>query len=90
MFGDMFLTKIANKGSSLRESSRVATDLQNMENLETSGNLKNCQNLMENSGKFEFLKKKPGKLMENETMWYDRQQKSIPSNFPLWSCSGKN
>ena len=30
---------------------RVAT------NLENSGNLKNCQNLSENSGKFEFLKK---------------------------------
>ena len=33
---------------------RVAT---NLENLENSGNLKNCQNLRENSGKFEFLKK---------------------------------
>ena len=35
---------------------RVATD---MENLENSGNLKNCQNLSE------FLKKKLGKLREN-------------------------
>ena len=49
-FEDMFLIKIANKGSSLRESSRVATDLENMENmenLENSGNLKNCENLRE-------------------------------------------
>ena len=28
-----------------------------MENLENSRNLKNCQNLKENSGKFEFLQK---------------------------------
>ena len=34
---------------------RVATNLENMENLEDSGNLKNCQNVRENSGKFEFL-----------------------------------
>ena len=34
-------------------------------NLENSGNLKNCQNLRENLGRFEFLKKKPGKLREN-------------------------
>ena len=27
----------------------------NMENLENSGNLKNCQNLRESSGKFELL-----------------------------------
>ena len=33
---------------------RVAT---NMENLENSGNLKNCQNLSKNSRKFEFLEK---------------------------------
>ena len=39
---------------------RVAT------NLENSGNLKNCRNLRENSGKFEFLLKKPGKLRESE------------------------
>ena len=31
---------------------RVTT---NLENLENSGNLKNCQNLRENSGKFEFF-----------------------------------
>ena len=38
-----------------------------MENLGNSGNLRNCQNLGENSGKFEFLlKKKPWKLGENE------------------------
>ena len=30
----------------------VATNLENMENLEDSVNLKNCQNLRENSGKF--------------------------------------
>ena len=40
---------------------RVAT---NLENLENSGNLKNCQNLRENSRQFEFLKK-TWKLMEN-------------------------
>ena len=34
---------------------RVATNLENMENLENSGKLKNCQNLRENSGKFELL-----------------------------------
>ena len=44
----------------------MATNLENMENLEKSGNLKNCQNLRENSGKIEFLQKKPGKLRENE------------------------
>ena len=44
---------------------RVAINLENMENLENSGNWKNCQNLRENSGKFEFLWKKPGKLREN-------------------------
>ena len=35
--------------SLIDENGRVAT------NLENSGNLKNCQNLRENSGKFEFL-----------------------------------
>ena len=44
-------------------SYRVATNLENVEN---SGNLKNCENLWENSGKFERLWKKPGKLRENE------------------------
>ena len=39
---------------------RVAT------NLENSGNLKNRENVRENSGKFELLWKKPGKLRENE------------------------
>ena len=34
---------------------RVAT---NLENLENSGNLNNCQNLRETSGKFEFLQEK--------------------------------
>ena len=33
-------------------SYRVATNLENVEN---SGNLKNCENLRENSGKFELL-----------------------------------
>ena len=46
--------------SQLDFNSRVAT------NLEKSGNLKTCQNLKENSGNFEVLKKKPGKLRENE------------------------
>ena len=32
---------------------KVATNLENMENVENSGNLKYCQNLRENSGKFE-------------------------------------
>ena len=36
----------------------------NLEDLETSGNLKNCQNLRVNSGKFEFFVEKPGKLKE--------------------------
>ena len=43
----------------------MATNLENMENLENSGSLKNCQNLRENGGKFEFLQKNPGKLREN-------------------------
>ena len=34
--------------------------------MENSGTLKSCQNLKENQGKFECLKKKPGKLRENE------------------------
>ena len=58
---------------------RVATNLENMENLETSGNLKNCQNLRENSGKFELLKKKPEKLRENEKQvtWSPTKMHSI-------------
>ena len=44
-------------------SYRVATNLKNVEN---SGNLKNCENLMENSGKFELLWKKRRKLRESE------------------------
>ena len=39
---------------------------QNVENLENSGSLKNCENLRENSGKIELLWKKPGQLRENE------------------------
>ena len=39
---------------------RVAINLENIENLKHSGNLKNYQNLRENSGKFELLQKKPG------------------------------
>ena len=35
----------------------MATNLENMENLESSGNLKYCQNVRENAEKFEFLKK---------------------------------
>ena len=38
-----------------------------MENLGNAETLRNCQNLGENLGKFEFfLWKKPGKLRENE------------------------
>ena len=38
-----------------------------MENLGNSENLRNCQNLRENLGKFDFFcGKKPGKLRENE------------------------
>ena len=44
----------------------MATKLENAENLDNSGNLKNCQNFRENLGKFVFLWKKPGKLRENE------------------------
>ena len=51
MFGRTFTKTCENK---------VAT------NLENSGNLKNCQNLRENSGKFELFEEKPGKLRENE------------------------
>ena len=47
-------------------SYRVATNLENVESLENSGNLKNCENLRENSGKFELLWRKPGKFGENE------------------------
>ena len=53
--------KILDKTSNLNIY-RVATK---MENVESSGILKNCQNLRENSGKLEFLLKKPGKLREN-------------------------
>ena len=36
---------------------RVVTNLENMKNPENSGNLKTCQNIRENSGRFEFLHK---------------------------------
>ena len=39
----------------------VATNLEDMENLENSGNWKNCQNLRENR----IFIEKPGKLREN-------------------------
>ena len=35
------------------------------ENLENSGNLKNCQDLRENSGRLEFFVENPGKLRED-------------------------
>ena len=41
---------------------RVAT------NLENSGNLKNCQNLRKNSGKFELLQKRPENSGEMKNM----------------------
>ena len=56
--------KILDKTSNLNIY-RVATKMENMKNVESSGILKNCQNLRENSGKLEFLLKKPGKLREN-------------------------
>ena len=62
---------------------RVATNLENMEN---SGKLKNCQNFRENSGKFEFLWKKYGKLRENEkyVTWLPTKMHSIEfSSFEL-------
>ena len=40
-------------------------NLENMENLEKSGNLKNCQNVGENSDNFFISVDKPGKLGEN-------------------------
>ena len=43
----------------------------------TQGNFNFCRKALENSGK-----------MKN--IWHDHQQKCIPSNFPLLSCSGKN
>ena len=49
--------------SGIVTSYRVATNLENVEN---SGNLKNCENLRENSGKFALLWRKPGKLRESE------------------------
>ena len=42
----------------------VATNLENMENLEKSGNLKNCQNFRETQGNLNFCGKR-GKLKEN-------------------------
>ena len=39
---------------------RVATNLENMDDLESSGTLKTCQNLRKNSAKFEFWWKNPG------------------------------
>ena len=65
-------------------SLRLAT---NLENLQNSGNLKNCQNLRGNSWK--LLYKKPGKLRENEkyvTWW---PTKCTSSNFSFLSCSRK-
>ena len=46
-------------------SYRVATNLENVEN---SGNLKNCENVRENSGKFELLCKKPGNSWKMKNM----------------------
>ena len=43
----------------------LATNLENMENLEISGTLKNCQNLRESSGKFNFFVEKTWKLRED-------------------------
>ena len=43
----------------------MATNLEIMENLENSGNLKNCQNLRENSGKIGIFAEKPGTLRED-------------------------
>ena len=52
MFQIMLLKQEARVTSS---KYRVTTDLENIKNLESSGNLKNGQNFRENSGKFEFL-----------------------------------
>ena len=67
-------------------SYRVATNLENVEN---SGNLKNCENLRENSGKFELLWKKPGKLRESEKYVTWSPTKMHSSSFSLLSCSGE-
>ena len=40
----------------------MTTNLENMENLENSGKLKNCQNVRENSGKIWIFAEKPEKL----------------------------
>ena len=45
------LIRLHNYDVNKRFCNRVATDLENMENLENSGDLKNCQNLWKNSGK---------------------------------------
>ena len=66
-----------------RENNRVATNLGN------SGNLKNCENLRESSGKFELLYKKPGNSGEMKNMWHDDRQKCTSSNFSPLSCPGK-
>ena len=53
---------LQNKFDKRHWNGRVATNLENMEN---SGNLKNCQNLRENSGNFFIFVEKPGKRREN-------------------------
>ena len=65
MPGMLFLLIVQSLFQFEAKESSVATKLENMENLENSGNLKTCQNLRENSGKLEFLWEKPRKLREN-------------------------
>ena len=69
----------------------VSTDL---ENLEDSGNSKNCQS----HGKLReiriFMKKKLSVSWKSQgnveySMWHSGQQKCIPANYSLWNCSGK-
>ena len=63
---------------------RVATNLENMENLVNSGNLKNCQNLGKTQGNLNFCRKTQGKCK----MFGIITNEKYP-NFSLSYCSGK-
>ena len=64
-------------------SARVAT------NLENSGNLKNCENLRENSGKFELLYKNLENSGKMKNMWHDHLQNAFHQIFLSWAAQGK-
>ena len=85
-----FLEIIVGRQNQLGDKiSRVATNLENMEN---SGNLKNCQNLREN------LEKTQGNLNFRSKTWKTQGKckvcgvignKNLRNRFSLLSCSGK-